>query len=200
MTGRLIRWSHPITSADAFNESVPAMRHQPFAEDIRVFLSAATRGLHDEVDRRAGRFDLASASGRAGLLRFVYRGLQPVEDGLDSAGAARLYPAWPDRRRAAMLRRDLRRIGAELPDDRPPVDFACAEAAWGALYVLEGSRLGARMIARDWPVDERPGYLDPDPAGTWQTFLGILRRYDPGRSSHPLILDGASRAFTAFLG
>lgn len=175
------------------------MRHQPFAEDIRAFLLAATRGQHDEVDRRAGRFDLADASGRAGFLRFMYRGLQPVEDGLDRAGAAGLYPAWPDRRRAAVLRRDIRRVGAGVPADGPPVDFPDAEAAWGALYVLEGSRLGARLIARGWPAGERPGFLDPDPAGTWQTFLDRLRQYDPGRSSHPLILAGARRAFAAFL-
>ncbi len=175
------------------------MRHQPFPEDIRAYLLAATRDLHDEVDRRAGRFDLASPVGRAGLLRFMYRGLQPVEDGLDRAGAAGLYPAWPGRRRGAVLRRDLRRLCAGLPDDRPRVDFDGAEAAWGALYVLEGSRLGARIIARNWPAGERPGFLEPDQAGTWQAFLEALRRYDPGRPSHPLVLGGARQAFEAFL-
>jgi len=175
------------------------MRHQSFAEDIRAFLLASTRGLHDEVDRRAGRFDLAGPAGRAGLLRFMYRGLQPVEDGLDRAGAAGLYPAWPDRRRRSVLRRDLRRLGAGLPDDRPPVDFGSVEAAWGALYVLEGSRLGARIIARNWPAGERPGFLEPDQAGKWQAFIEALRRYDPGRPSHPLVLGGASQAFEAFL-
>jgi heme oxygenase len=175
------------------------MRYQPFAEDIRALLFAATRDLHDQVDKSAGRYDLARPSGRSGFLQFMYRGLQPVEDGLDGAVAGRLYPAWHDRRRAAVLRGDIRRAGAGIPDTREPVPFANALEVWGGLYVLEGSRLGARLIARDWPDADLPGFLRPDPAGTWPKFLECIRRCCPEQIRHPQVVGGARKAFGAFL-
>lgn len=129
----------------------------------------------------------------------MYRGLQPVEDGLEGAGAGRLYQAWRDRRRAAVLRGDIRRAGAGVPDPRPPVPFADADEIWGGLYVLEGSRLGARQVARGWPAADLPGFLRPDPSGTWANFLDALRRFDPGQARHPRLVRGARKAFAAFL-
>jgi heme oxygenase len=75
--------------------------------------------------------------------------------------------------------------------------------AMGMLYVLEGSRLGGRLILRT--VSERGGdvsdlqFLDPYGADTgrrWQRFLNVLQRHTEGDETRiEQTCDGAIRAF-----
>ncbi len=120
-------------------------------------------------------------------------GLAPVEAALDRAGAARLLPEWPQRRGAALLRED----GARMRDGAP-VAFRSEAEVWGALYVLEGSRLGARLMART--AGGRSSFLKAAAAdGFWPEFLSRLR------DAHERLMDpegmerGAKAAFAAFL-
>ena len=62
---------------------------------MRAYLLANTRDLHDRVDQAAGWFDLGRQPGQIGFLQFMYRGLKQVEDGLNRAGAGRVYDVWP---------------------------------------------------------------------------------------------------------
>ena len=158
--------------------------HRPDpAGDLRAYLFANTREQHDRVDRAAGR-----------------SGLQPVEDGLNRAGAERIFEDWPRRQRLAVLRRDLHRLGTGEPAARPGMTFRSNEQIWGALYVLEGSRLGVNLIRRNLPGVAMPEFFRPEEPGLWSRFLERLRRADTGRHAHLEILDGARLAFGAFLG
>jgi heme oxygenase len=133
-------------------------------------LRAATAPDHDRVDAAYGAFDLADRTRYAVFLRAHARALPAAEAAL----AAR--PGLPDfRRRAPLLADDLAALGEPAP---APLRFALPEgeaAGWGALYVVEGSRLGGIMLARSVPADLPAAYLGArHRSGEWRTLLAAL--------------------------
>jgi heme oxygenase (biliverdin-IX-beta and delta-forming) len=66
---------------------------------------------------------------------------------LERAGAEEVCRGWEGRSRLAALEEDLRALGT-LPNRNPeyPPSFLSAPEIWGALYAIEGSRLGNRII------------------------------------------------------
>lgn len=106
----------------------------------------------------------------------------PTEAALDAAGAQAIFPDWPERRRRAPLVADLADLGVALPhhDAAPLADDPAAIT--GALYVIEGSRLGGRFLARQVGEGLPRRYLAPDqrPPG-WPALLEQFERllYDP---------------------
>jgi len=105
--------------------------------------------------------------------------LLPVEAALDAVDAASVFTDWPLRKRGDALRSDLAQMGGDIPSAivAAPVSLADTpadrEAAIaGILYVIEGSRLGGRFLARQLAADFPARYLDPDqPAGHWRALL-----------------------------
>jgi heme oxygenase len=104
--------------------------------------------------------------------------------------------------------RDLRVLGsdpASLPIcEHPPVLGSVAEAA-GCCYVLEGSTLGGRVIAKH--VQARLGarapreFLDGYGAGTgesWQAFCAALRAFADRPELEARIIVGAKQTFASF--
>ncbi len=163
------------------------------SRDIRARLAQATVELHRLTDIQAGAYDLRAEGGLRGMLQFMMDGVSPVEAALERAGIRSVLPEWPARRRAPLLRQD----GAEMTGNRTAA-FASEAEMWGALYVLEGSRLGARLMART--ACGRSGFLDAAAAdGFWPEFLSRLRE------AHERLMDpegmerGARAAFSAFL-
>lgn len=102
----------------------------------------------------------------------------PTEAALDAAGVEALFPDWPDRRRAGLLAADLADLGA-APPAPPPAPLAADPAAVaGALYVIEGSRLGGRFLARQVGKELPRRYLDPDQRPpSWPGLLAMFERY-----------------------
>ena len=106
--------------------------------------------------------------------------------GVEAMLARAAVPAAASRDRAPAARADLRRLGAteaeiaRLPTATPrPVDGA-AEAL-GVLYVLEGSRLGGRVIRRDLerrlgPDIATAGSFFGGPSPDWRAFVARLDR------------------------
>ncbi|NLS00419.1 biliverdin-producing heme oxygenase [Rhizobium sp. P38BS-XIX] len=80
----------------------------------------------------------------------VSRGL--LEAKLEAGGVENLVPDWGDRKIISQLRKDIADLSDEPMDDEIPVETA--EAALdlsdmiGTLYVLEGSGLGATILAK----------------------------------------------------
>lgn len=101
----------------------------------------------------------------------------PTEAALDAAGAAHLFPDWPARRRSEPLAADLADLGVPLPSTgfAPLPDDAAAIS--GALYVIEGSRLGGRFLARQVGEGLPKRYLDPAvrPPG----WPALLEQFEP---------------------
>lgn len=118
----------------------------------RDHLRAATRANHERVDRRFGAYDLARPDDYRRFL-VAHRAVLPAcEAILAVSGAAALLPDWPLRRRASALDADLASLGVDPDGDRAPGFLPeaplDAAAAWGMMYVLEGSRLGGAVLAR----------------------------------------------------
>lgn len=164
----------------------------------RKRLRAATAAAHERVDRGFARFDLADAAAYAGFLAAHADAFLPVEAALDAVGAERLLADWPERRRADALRCDLAALGRPAA---PGARFAIDDdaAAWGALYVLEGSRLGGAMLARSVPDGMPVRYLAaPQPPGAWRTMLARLDLALDQDARCAAAIDAAGRVFARF--
>jgi heme oxygenase len=83
------------------------------------------------------------------LLAIHYDALTLLVLALERAGAAHVCPGWEGRSRLAALEEDLRvlRTRPYRTSAHPP-SFTREPEIWGALYAVEGSRLGNRVILR----------------------------------------------------
>lgn len=148
---------------------------------------------------------------RAALQRF-WGFHQPVE-----AALARLDWggfSFEPRRRAWLAEADLRALGMagaeieSLPRCRTELPAGPA-AAWGVLYVLEGSTLGGKVIRR--ALEQRLGdqvvratrFFDDRqrPSGSlWRSFLAELERRIVSPAERLEALAGAEATFSAMIG
>jgi heme oxygenase len=141
----------------------------------RQSLRAGTAEAHETLDARFGGFDLAHRDDYARFLLAHAAALPPVERALDEVGMADLLDDWPMRRRAGLIADDLAAMGVALPPPLPAPSLTDPAAAWGAAYVVEGSRLGGAMLARRVDDGLPRAYLaTPLPAGAWRKFLASM--------------------------
>lgn len=139
----LVNIAAPVTEESILHSLMPAPR--------RLRLRAATDDLHQMLDARVSNASfLATREGYCDYLLRTYLARSAVEAALDRSGAQNVYAAWPDRRIGAAMALDLDDMGIELPVEPPALEMTLGEGGiWGALYVLEGSTIGARLIARE---------------------------------------------------
>lgn len=116
-------------------------------------LRDATAGHHREVERLLPAFDALPRAGYAAHLAALAGFHLPLEQRLfaahDWVGLG--LPDAASRPRAALLEADLRALGvdpAALPRCAALPDVSGLPRALGAMYVLEGSRLGGQVLAR----------------------------------------------------
>lgn len=168
-------------------------------------LREATADLHQEVDARfSGPFGTDRDAYQA-FLAALGRAVLPLEAGLEAGGIGELLPDWNDRRRSGALAHDISALG--LP---PPVAMGSNEIRgealqFGTLYVLEGSRLGAKLLLR-----RVLGHADPVVRGAtrylahgtardfWPSFVERLEASDAVRQAPEQAIAGARAAFLAF--
>ncbi len=133
-------------------------------------LRERTAAAHAAVDAAFAGYDLADAGGYRAFLIAHARALPAVEAWLSRRAG---MPDW--RPRAGALAEDLAALGVEMP---APLPFALPDddaAAWGALYVVEGSRLGGAMLARDVGAGLPRAYLSAVFApGEWRSLRAAL--------------------------
>ena len=186
--------------------------------DLLSDLRAATRDAHDRIERLPSA--QAMAGGRIGRDEYVaVLGRLYWAHATFEAAVTRspdLAAAWPaEAVRAAAAARDLRALGS-APTDCPPeavlawadgLDGAGRPAAWaGAGYVLEGSRLGGRVLAGPLAaaLDVPPGPgrgLDyhreglDDPGGRWARVRAALVAVDATPADRDALVAGAVATF-----
>ncbi|MBB4155207.1 heme oxygenase [Sphingomonas jinjuensis] len=132
-------------------------------------LRADTAADHDRVDARYAGFELSDRRDYARFLIAHARALPAVEGAL--ATRAGLPPF---RERTSLLAADLADLGEPMPE---PFDIGLATdaEAWGALYVIEGSRLGGAMLARRVPAALPSRYLAAKHlAGEWRALIQAI--------------------------
>lgn len=168
---------------------------------FRDFLKTGTQPHHRRVDDAFSRFDLSHEHGIEGFLTAQAAALIPLEAALEaesSGSVVALIADWPARRRSHLLDR----LSLDVP--RLAIGpLADKNAVLGALYVLEGSKLGARFLAKR--VAATHGSFGPAAlrfllhdtgSGRWASMLEQLDH----AASPPFdgALHGAAAAFSLF--
>lgn len=146
-------------------------------------LRRATAPLHDSVDAAFGGHDLTDRNAYGAFLLAHARALPAVEAVLAVRPG---LPDWPER--TSLLRQDLTDLALAMPAALPFLLPDASGADWGALYVVEGSRLGGVMLARQVPDTLPARYLSARHApGAWRALLTAI---DSRGADDPIWLDG----------
>lgn len=168
--------------------------------ELRARLRAATAPFHERVDAAFANFSFAQPGGYARFLRAHGRVLGSMEVALEQAGITGLLDDWPARVRRHALLVDLATLGSSPPISLPPPELPDIASCWGAAYVLEGSRLGGRVLARQLhqldPTAPTRYLAHGDVAKLWPSFLTRLEAAPS--SSWPAMLAAAEAVFELF--
>jgi heme oxygenase len=167
---------------------------------VRSVLRDATSALHVEVDTA-----MSEVMGRGGYPEFLLRSadaLLPLESALEKAGVVGILPDWAQRSRSLAIQADLADLSVAMPEHVEGIRALRIEgeaALFGALYVLEGSRLGARYIARGIDPTLPARYIrHGEGLPLWPTFLARLECSVAVQDHLDDALSGARAAFQAF--
>lgn len=112
----------------------------------RLGLKTSTAEAHQALDAMIGSFDTPASYARYldGMARFrlpveAWLAVQPLPDGFED---------WQPGLYGEELLADLEDLGLDVPTDLPPFLLPAGDGLVGLLYVLEGSALGARLLAK----------------------------------------------------
>lgn len=115
------------------------------AAGVRHALRTATAQAHERLDAWARRVNLADRESYGRFLLAQSGPVMALESALQHFGVARLLRDWPLRSRTAALRHDLEILRLNTQSSAA-IALTSTPQAFGTLYVLEGSRLGARVL------------------------------------------------------
>jgi heme oxygenase len=174
------------------------------AQPLRDELRAATAELHSEIDKCFQGYDLTDFVGYRTFLEASAEALIPVELALERAGVERAFPDWPVLSRRAAILADLHRLDGAC-EPLPEMEIRDFGALLGAMYVLEGSRLGARALLRivsgspDARVTQATAYLaHGERQPLWQKFVHALHRHAESLSDTHSAVASARQVFALF--
>ncbi|MDT9599774.1 biliverdin-producing heme oxygenase [Sphingosinicella rhizophila] len=166
---------------------------------VRAALRGGTARHHERVDALFGGFDLRDPGEYGRFLIAQAEAFLPIEAAIDAHDIAHLVADWPSRRRGDRLRQDLRELGLPLAMPMAEMTFTDDASALGALYVIEGSRLGGALLKRNLPADLPQNFLGTKGRpGSWPKLLEILDEYLYGTVRIGLALQAARAAFACF--
>lgn len=108
---------------------------------LRSLLRSETKDIHSQLDSITGIF--SNIEQYKYFATSAYRFRVSLESSFDSLGI------WSPQKLGPHIRDDLHDLGVTPPSDHRPYSFCLNTAEQvGALYVLEGSSLGARLLLR----------------------------------------------------
>lgn len=112
-------------------------------------LRQATAACHQQIEARMNWGDSMDLARYGRVLQGFDAFLAGWEPAVRAALPARLHAWFDGRTRRGMLRHDLQVLGLPtLRDAHAVMDVDSSAAAFGSLYVMEGSALGGQLIAR----------------------------------------------------
>jgi heme oxygenase len=175
------------------------------ANAIRLDLRALTHAAHERVDMAFSQLSLTEPAGYATFLRAHSAVLPACERALTASGAESFLPDWPSRVRAPALRADLATIGAQPGAEIGDIGMLSPAAAFGMMYVLEGSRLGGAILARrlldnpDVRCRAASRYLlHGEGQRLWPSFVAALESSPHVRADRQSTIASALQAFALF--
>ena len=165
----------------------------------RFALKAATDDVHRALDDRLSRLNLAERSDYRRFLLFQAQTIPAMEDALAHAGLDRLIGGWSATRRSEALRADLDALGEPAPAPVNAPSISGTAEVLGTAYVVEGSRLGGRVLARQVGGGFPASFLASETLGPWPALIAVL---DTCLYSDALLgeaQDAALRCFALFM-
>lgn len=149
---------------------------------------------------------IGSNADYANLLKHFYAYFSKVEQAIAPFISAEVLPDYASRRNASYLKKDIEALGGttdELPQAQAPV-IASTISALGALYVMEGSIMGGRIIVQMLEkagitkgVSFFSGYGEAT-GQMWQRFTDVLNRHAPTEQDQASAIAAANATFTQF--
>jgi heme oxygenase len=185
--------------------SAAPVKNRPSRGHAHDRLRAATRRLHDSLDRSIASSVVTT---REGFIRYLLANwpCASIEPALVDAGIHRLLPDWDRRQRRAALADDLTALGVPLPPSQPCSIAKDAGTLLGWSYVLEGSRLGARMILQAVAAAGSPEIKGAmhflrhgEGVDLWGSFKAALAQIDHDPAAIARACDAARDAFGRFI-
>jgi heme oxygenase (biliverdin-IX-beta and delta-forming) len=171
---------------------------------LQDIIRSATHHSHHRLDLALTWLDVSRPRYYAGFLRGQAEALFPIEAALARGGIERLLPDWHYRARARALDDDLAIMDVST-DPLPLPRFANDAQMLGAVYVLEATRMGARvMLARlaEYPDSVAIGATNYLKHGfgkrLWPSFLAVLEQHSASRNNPAGVVQGAEIAFGMF--
>lgn len=166
------------------------------SDNFLTALRKESRIEHEGVDQVFSRFNLQDPVDYGAFLSAHARVIPVLERGL-KAQFEDANIGW----REDALRQDMHALGQEMPPEMPWHSIQRDGHAMGVLYVLEGSKLGGRVLAKRVPEGMPSAYLSSvHEAGVWPLFLNTLRvALSEGDEAYRAdVLEGARQAFALF--
>lgn len=161
-------------------------------------LRSATADCHRTVDEIYSLAKLDDRLSYSKFLRAQSAAYLPIETALDRAGIADVVDDWPQRIRTPLLIRDLAELGVERPALFGSPAIAGEPEMLGALYVLEGSRLGGKILMRAVPASFPASFLSWESSATWRAFLTQLDQILDTEERRGRAIDAARNVFSIF--
>jgi heme oxygenase len=170
------------------------------ASPRRFLLRERTSDIHAAVDTAVGSFDTLERYGS--YLQGLHAFRLPLEAYLASIEWPRHFGTWRPAAIGGLIMKDMDDLG--LPSFCPEEDISlCAdlESVMGALYVLQGSSLGARILfsrARALGLNEIHGarhLAEQAHPEDWKTFLELLD--SAPQMDMDKVIDASRSAFAA---
>lgn len=167
-------------------------------------LREACAAAHAKLDAKLTRFDLTERVSYAEMLSRMSGPLGALEGALAAGAWPVLFSDWLARSRSDALRADLAALGGAYRDEKlAPIEDE--GRAFGALYVLEGSRLGARVLARQVSASGDPAvraatrfFHHAEDQQHWRSFIVALNGSAAVAARPQRAIDAARDAFRRF--
>ncbi|MGE0742580.1 MAG: biliverdin-producing heme oxygenase [Hyphomonadaceae bacterium] len=170
----------------------------------RTLLRDACGETHARLDQKLSNINFDDRGAYTHMLERISGPLGALEAALSADLGPALLSDWPQRRRTPALRADLAALGGSFQVRFAPPITDEAEAL-GVLYVLEGSRLGGRVLARMAAESADPAvrgathfFRHAEHAGHWRDFLAVLETSSAVRANPVRAKRGALDAFARF--
>ena len=150
----------------------------------RARLKQVTEAPHLTLDTKISQDGwLTTSAGYNAYLEATLQARRSIEAELDAANAMVVYPIWNVRKLTQSIADDLADLGLISPPvaQGAPGSILSEGGVWGALYVLEGSALGARVLQRRAEA------------------LGMTAQHGARHLAHQVSDNGACKTFLAIL-
>jgi heme oxygenase len=173
---------------------------------VAALVKEATQQYHTEVENLLlpKLSSISTADDYAAILKMFYGYFSPLERCIQQHLTAAYLPDVPERRKAAAILDDLQAIGqstAHIEHCTMLPQIENTAQAFGAMYVLEGSSLGGKVIAKMLLKNEAlsvtedalhffSGYKE-ETGSRWKTFLTALN----GQTETKEIVASANETF-----